>query len=210
MKHKIVIVGCGPGGLDYLTPAARREIEQADVRVGAKRLLDTFPESRAERVVVGSDLDAGLNRIAARRGRRVVVLVTGDPGLCSFAKPVLRRFGRSACRILPGISSVQTAFARVGVDWLDARIVNAHNRVPDCAPESLAGVRKIAVLAGCPKARRWLAGLAAVLGGRYRIFVCDNLTLPDERIREMRPAVLRTLKPAAHRVILWIHKEALS
>ena len=209
-KHNITIVGCGPGGLDYLTPAARKEIEKAEVLAGTKRLLESFPEHRAERIVVGSDLDAGLDQIAARQGKRVVILVTGDPGLCSFARPVVRRFGRAACRVVPGISSIQAAFARVGVDWLDARIVSAHSRVPEIAPPALAGVRKLAVLAGHAGSGRWLADVAAVLGKSYRIFVCENLTLPTERVHEIQPSALRTLKSRGPQVILWLHKEALS
>ena len=40
----IVIVGCGPGSPDYLTPLARRAVERAEVLVGASRLLDLFAE----------------------------------------------------------------------------------------------------------------------------------------------------------------------
>ncbi len=43
--QSISIVGCGPGSLDYLTPAALRAIEEAEVLVGAIRLLDLFPAS---------------------------------------------------------------------------------------------------------------------------------------------------------------------
>lgn len=38
-RHRITIVGCGPGGLDYMTPAAHTALSQADVLVGATRLL---------------------------------------------------------------------------------------------------------------------------------------------------------------------------
>ena len=89
-KNIITIVGCGPGGADYLTAIARREIDRAEVLAGAPRLLDAFPESKAKRIPVGADIAQALDRIAGCRARSIVVLVTGDPGLCSFAQPVIR------------------------------------------------------------------------------------------------------------------------
>lgn len=72
----------------------------------------------------------------------------GDPGLASLAKLVLRRFGLHACEVLPGISSVQVAFARLGLDWLDARILSAHARLPLAVLGELSDYAKLAILAG--------------------------------------------------------------
>ena len=127
----ITIAGCGPGSLDSVTPVARHAIEQAQVLVGAKRLLDSFPNVAAERIIVGANIAQSLDAIAAHMGqRRIVVLVTGDPGLCSLARPVIRRFGRAACRVIPGISSVHAAFASLGIDWQNARVLSAHDTAP--------------------------------------------------------------------------------
>ena len=209
-RHRITIVGCGPGGLDYMTPAAHTALSQADVLVGATRLLESFPEIPAKRISVGANVEAALDQMESQLGKRMTVLVTGDPGLCSLAKPVVARFGRAACRIIPGISSIQTAFARAGTDWLDARIINAHGGNPPVPAASLAGIPKLAVLAGHPKCRRWLNEVAAVLGNRYRIVVCENLTLPDERVRPVSPATLKTFKMPSRCIILWIGKEELT
>lgn len=205
-KHRITIVGCGPGGLDYMTPAAHAAIQQAEVLVGAQRLLESFPEGPAKRIPVGAHVAPVLDRMETHRGKRITVLVTGDPGLCSLAKPVVGRFGRASCRIIPGISSIQTAFARAGTDWLDARIINAHGGNPPVPAASLAGLPKLAVLAGHPKCRRWLNEVAATLGSRYRIVVCENLTLPDERVRTVTAATLKTFKMPSRCIVLWLEK----
>ena len=168
-RASIMIVGCGPGSPDYLTPLARQGVEQAEVLIGASRLLDLFPEHPGERVVVGADLEGVLREIDARRHRKLAVLVTGDSGLCSLAQPVLKRFGRDACELVPGLSSIQVAFARVGLDWLDARIIDAHGAIPDIELGSLADVAKIAILAGRLESLGWVARLARMLGDGYRI-----------------------------------------
>lgn len=213
-EMKIAICGCGPGSIEDLTPRVRRAAESAEVLVGAQRLLDLFPDSRAERVAVTSDIEAALAKIAAAHGRRVVVLVTGDPGLRSFAQPVLRRFGRSACEVIPGISSVQVAFARLGLDWTDARIVNAHGADPKTFP-ALEREDKVAVLAGRPEAWRWIAVLAAkagatgATGADFRAFVCENLTLENERVREVALGDLAAEPAASLSIVVLVRKGLL-
>ncbi len=205
----IVIVGCGPGSRDYLTPLARQAVERAEALIGASRLLDLFPEHPGERVVAGADVEGVLREIGARRHRKVAVLVTGDIGLCSLAQPVLRRFGREACELVPGVSSIQVAFARVGLDWLDARIIDAHGASPDIESSALAEEAKIAILGGRLESLTWVARLARMLGDGYRIYVCENLTLPEERIRSVRPAELEGLETSSRTVFLLIQETLL-
>jgi len=203
----IIIAGCGPGSPDYLTPAARKAIEQADVLIGAGRLLELFPGHGAEKIVVGSDVENILGEIVTRRRKRIVVLVTGDPGLCSLARPVLKRFGRNACEVIPGISSVQVAFARIGLDWLDARIIDAHGDNPDLKQATLMKEEKIAIFAGRREAINWIAGLVEAIGKDRRIYLCENLTLEDEKIRQVQPAELDRVEASSRCIVLMIKED---
>jgi len=203
----LVIAGCGPGSPDYLTPAARKAIEQAEVLVGASRLLELFPGHRAEKIIVGSDINKVLGEIDSRSSRRIVVLVTGDPGLCSLARPILKRFGRSRCEVIPGVSSVQVAFARIGMDWLDARIIDAHGENPRLKPASLKKEGKIAIFAGRKEAVHWVADLAKAIGKGRRIYLCENLTLDDENVRQIEPADLEKVETSSRTIVLIIREE---
>lgn len=206
-SHRISIIGCGPGSLDYLPPIARKRIESADVLVGAARLLGDFAYVSAEKIPVRSDIPAVLEVIEERfsAGKKLVVLVTGDPGLCSFARPVLRKFGIGRCRVYPGISSVQAAFAAIGEDWYEAKVVSAHDGEPSFSPEDLVEEKKLAVLAGNPRAAEWVEALARRLSSSHRIVVCENLTLPEERVREVEEIQFSSL--ASRCVLLFIKKE---
>jgi len=204
----ITIVGCGPGSPDFLTPAARRAIENADVLVGARRLLDEFPEAQAEIISVGADIFKALDDIAARAAdRKIAVLVTGDPGICSLAKPVIRRFGRAVCRVIPGVSSVQAAFAAVGVDWFGARILSAHDEPPRIPMSELVREDRLAVLAGNPKHLDWLDALAESILSTHTVFICENLTLPNESVREANS--LRTADLASRCILIFVRRETL-
>lgn len=209
---KIIIVGCGPGGEGYITPAARAAAAKAEVLIVSERLKGLFPECAAERIDSGVDVAGILDTMAARRGagQQVVLLATGDPGIASLAQPVIRRFGRENCEVIPGISSVQVAFARLGLGWQDARILTAHHRDPQVSAAELQAVPKIAVLGGRPGALAWAAGLIAGLDGARRVVLCEDLTLPGERIREIDAATLAVAPASTRAIVLIIAEEAFS
>ena len=140
-------------------------------------------------------------------GGRVVVLVTGDPGISSLARPVLRRFGRAACTVIPGISAIQAAFARLGLDWLDARLVSAHGRTPDITVDELVRYDKIAVLAGTQAAMQWTARVAEALP-HHEVYLCRELTLPAEEVQLTSADEIRQI-PASGRIIIIFVKEGL-
>ena len=209
-QKKIIIVGCGPGGEEYITPAARAAAVKAEVLIVSQRLKDLFPECPAERIDSGTDVPGILDVIASRRdaGRQVVLLATGDPGIASLAQPVIRRFGRENCEVIPGISSIQVAFARFGLGWQDARIVTAHHRNPQVSATELQAVKKIAILGGRPGAMEWAAGLIGELGGNRRVFLCEDLTLAGEKIREIDAGALAAGPASTRAIVLIIHEEA--
>ncbi len=109
-KHFLVIAGCGPGSADFITPEVRGAVDWAEVLVGDQHLLDLFPESTGEKIPAGDSIENILQEIEARRAlKRIVVLVTGDQDLSSLAHPVIRRFGRETCLLIPGANPTQMA-----------------------------------------------------------------------------------------------------
>jgi cobalt-precorrin-7 (C5)-methyltransferase len=206
-EKPILIVGCGPGAPDFLTPAARKAIEAAEVLVGASHLLDLFPKHPAERIRVQADIPKILEEIAVRLNRqKIAVLVTGDPGVCSLAQPVLKRFGRESCEVIPGISSLQVAFARLGLDWVNARIIDAHDGNPDMDSALLAQAEKIAIFAGRAEAIKWVANLVRAIGEGCTIYVCENLTLEGEKIRQVKAEDLKNLVVSSRTIVLLVKK----
>jgi cobalt-precorrin-7 (C5)-methyltransferase len=208
---KIMIVGCGPGSPQYVTEAARQVVARADVLVGSKRLLELFPSGPAERIAVDADIAAVLDTIAELRtaGERIAVLVSGDPGLFSLAQNVVRRFGRDQCDVIPAVSSVQVAFARLGLDWADARILSAHAATPEVTEDSLRQMDKWAILAGTKEALHWAASAARAVEASHAVMLCENLTLDSECIREVTPTQLALIDAASLSIVLLIRRSLL-
>ena len=209
---RIMIVGCGPGSERHVTPAARDAVAGADTLVGSQRLLALFPENAAERILFEGSISALVERMAElhARGRRLAVLVSGDPGLCSLGRRVIKRLGREKCEVIPGVSSVQMAFARLGLDWADVRILSAHGRTPDIPLEELGRCEKIAILAGTPEALRWSAAVAVALRASHVSYLAENLTLEDENFRLLTAEQLGTIEAASLSLVLLIRRTLLS
>jgi precorrin-6y C5,15-methyltransferase (decarboxylating) CbiE subunit len=208
-ERKISIVGCGPGGPEYVSPAARAAARDADVLLGAPRLLEMFPEHAGPKASLQGSVEQMLGTIAAamKEGKRPTVLVSGDPGLFSLAQRIVERFGAAACHILPAVSSVQVAMARLGLGWADTKIVSAHGRSPDIGPAELNGFNKIAILAGTPEALAWCGRAAAELQATHVAFVCENLTLSDERIRRLDADEIASCGASSLCIVILVRKE---
>ena len=131
MEHMIFVVGIGPGHPDYVLPAVRKRIEQAEVLVGGRRALTDFAGPQQQTMVIAGDIASVLDYIRQSvRDKDVVVMVSGDPGYYSLLDALRRVFPVEQLQVIPGISSVQFAFARLALPWHDARLLSMHGRRP--------------------------------------------------------------------------------
>jgi precorrin-6B methylase 1 len=105
---------------------------------------------------------------------------------------------------------VQLAFARLGLDWSDARILSAHAQAPQVGVEELRRCDKLAVLGGGREGRQWIVEAAASLAETHEARVCENLSLDNERIRRMTPAELASAQAASLCLVLFIRRSMLS
>ena len=77
----LTIIGVGEDGLDGLSPAAKRILEQARFIVGGARHLAVAKSCAAETMEWPSPFELGIEAIKARRGAPTCVLASGDPFL---------------------------------------------------------------------------------------------------------------------------------
>jgi precorrin-6y C5,15-methyltransferase (decarboxylating) CbiE subunit len=209
---KITIVGCGPGAKEFVTPAASAAAAGADVLLGAQRLLDLFDNCPGLRIAWHGKTDDLLAELAMwiDRGKRAAVLVSGDPGIFSFARQIVQRFGPANCLIIPAVSSVQVAFARLHLAWVDARIISAHARTPDVEPAELAKWDKVAILAGSDEAIAYCGRVAQTLRETHYAYVCENLTLADESVRRVEAEALAQSGAPSLSIVLLIRRELIA
>ena len=125
------IIGVLDNGAAGLTPAALAHLQSADLVIGAGRTLSLFElPIQAERRDMGGQLSGVPGWIAEARdaGRRVVVLATGDPLCHGIASFLISKLGLAACEVLPNVSTLQWAFARIGLAWQEAKVCSVHSK----------------------------------------------------------------------------------
>ncbi|SDE59770.1 precorrin-6y C5,15-methyltransferase (decarboxylating) subunit CbiE [Limimaricola pyoseonensis] len=122
------VVGIGEDGLDGLMPATRAVVEAAEVIVGGERHHALAEGVGAERIEWPSPFDALLGRLEAMKGRRVVVLATGDPLWFSVGSRLRRAFPAGEIVYHPQLSAFQLAAARMGWSLSDVETLTVHGR----------------------------------------------------------------------------------
>ena len=132
MSEPCRIIGVLDNGADGLTPQALAHLREADLVIGATRTLALFADQLA--AAETRDLTGQLMQVpewiraAQAAGKRVVVLATGDPLCHGIAAFLQSRLCIEACEVLPNLSTVQLACARLGLPWQEMKIVSVHNR----------------------------------------------------------------------------------
>jgi cobalt-precorrin-7 (C5)-methyltransferase len=169
---KIIGVGCGPG---LLTGQAQKELKRARVAYGSERAIALARPHLSPHCIVRSIDD--YKRLHTLPDD-AVVLSTGDPMLAGL--------GYLKGEVIPGISSLQVACARLHLPLSRVSVVVAHGRGPENGMKDTVDEvqrQKIVFLLADPKfdvhelyAR--LAGLHEPL----QVALCEDLAYPEERI----------------------------
>jgi len=192
---KIIIVGAGPGSPDYVTQIAKKTVRNAEMVIGAERALDLFAgDIKGELLkLTAKNMNEMLNKAvdSAQKGKSVIVLSTGDPGFSGLLKTFSKiTRGKSVdVEVIPGISSVQVCAARLSMPWDELSLFSFHDGVSAEKKTKLLGVIKDGrdvLLLPDPKnfspAQVAKSLIESGIDAGIPVFVCENLTLSDERI----------------------------
>nr|VFJ90935.1 MAG: precorrin-6Y C5,15-methyltransferase (decarboxylating) [Candidatus Kentron sp. LFY] len=125
------IIGVLDNGAEGLAPQVLAHVRRADLVIGGTRALALFAGELAATAET-RDLTGRLGDVpdwirgAQSRGERVVVLATGDPLCHGIAGFLEAHLCIEACEVLPNVSLVQLACARIGIPWQEMRILSVH------------------------------------------------------------------------------------
>ncbi|MEM7686260.1 MAG: precorrin-6y C5,15-methyltransferase (decarboxylating) subunit CbiE [Pseudomonadota bacterium] len=143
------IIGIGEDGMAGLSAAARQSLESAEVIIGGERHHALSETVTAERLKWPHPFDALIEEITARKGRRLVVLATGDPLWYSIGARIAQAVPAGEVRFFPQLSAFQWAAARMGWSLADVETLTAHGRPAEqVIPHFWPGARLIILTAG--------------------------------------------------------------
>ncbi|GIW95522.1 MAG: precorrin-6Y-methylase [Pirellulaceae bacterium] len=197
-EQKIYIVGIGDDGWQGLTARAQQVLEQADVIVGMDQALRWVEHLPAEKIDASGHLESLVDRLQALCDQRVVVVASGDPLFYGVTRYVCQRLGHDRFEVIPHVSSMQLAFARVKESWDDAYLANVASQDPDRLIERIRGADKVGLFTSeeLPPSKVAELLLASHID-YFDAYVCENLGSPDERVTqgELKDLVGQSFSP---------------
>lgn len=122
------IVGIGEDGMAGLVPATRAVVEAAEIIIGGERHHTLTEDLTAERLAWPHPFDALISTIETLRGKRVVILATGDPLWFSVGARIGRAMDPAEIVYHPQLSAFQLAAARMGWSLPDVETLTVHGR----------------------------------------------------------------------------------
>ena len=128
MNKWLTIIGMGEDGYGGLSTLARLNLEQAEVIVGSDRLLGFLPKLKAERHEWPQPFSAVVEQMKPLRGRKTVILATGDPMNYGVARKLLEFIPFEEMEIIPHLSAFSLVAARIGWSVPDCDTLTLHGR----------------------------------------------------------------------------------
>ncbi len=131
MSAWLAVIGIGEEGWTGLSGAARSLVEGAELVVGGTRHLSLIARTAGESLAWKSPLADTLPEIERWRGRRVVVLASGDPLCYGVGALLARRFAPEDMIVLPSPSAFSLAASRLLWPLEACRSLSLHGRPLD-------------------------------------------------------------------------------
>ena len=174
------LIGIGMGNPETLTLGAARRIADCGLLIGAKRMLDAFPDHPGRKLALIRAEDIA-SAVRAFNGDSAVLL-SGDPGFYSGAARLYDLLEGVPVETIPGISSLNYFCARLHTPWQDACLVSVHGRAANVVGQ-IQSHKKTFLLTGGNCTAGDLCRLLKEAGlGHVKVSVGQRLSYPDERI----------------------------
>lgn len=186
----IYVIGIGVEGKDGLSKRTLDIIGRASLIAGGRRHLGEFSCFKARRLPIVGGLTKVLETIRRGAGKGdVVVLATGDPLLFGIGEALIKNLGKRKVTVIPNVSVVQEAFARIKESANGVKVLSVHGRA-ECIKDIIAETALNDKLAVFTDAQRSPAVIARALikGGvdGFTAYVCEAIGTRGERITKGR------------------------
>ena len=182
-RPRITVVGIGADGWTGLSEHLRKTIEEASVVLGGRRHLDLLPPVPGQlRQAWPSPLRAGLSTLLDRHAEApLVALASGDPLLSGIGTTLIDLLGVDAVDVVPAVSSVSLARARLGWAVESTEVLTLVGRDEALLMRQLAPGRRLLVLSSDDSTPERVARLLTRCGyADSRMTVLGDLGSPDE------------------------------
>jgi precorrin-6Y C5,15-methyltransferase (decarboxylating) len=184
-QPKLLIVGIGDDGLAGLTETARSYVLESDLILGAPATLRLLPETPGRQVELDPDMTVAARQVreALQSAQAPILISGGDPLFYGVARFLCDRLGKDRFEVVPHVSSMQLAFARVKESWEDAYLSSMAGRSLERILDRIRTAEKVGLFSSEEHPPRRIARALLDHGiDFFKAYVCENLGSPDERV----------------------------
>ncbi len=180
----VTLIGMGSGQPENLTLQGLAALRQADLILGARRLLAVLPAGCTENRAAAYRPDEVAELLQTSGAENAVLVYSGDTGFYSGASSMMEKLEALGvrARVLPGLSSIQLLAAALGRPWQGWNLVSAHGRTCDPVAECMQGRPTFFLTGGSEDPATLCAQLAAEGFGDVQAVVGPCLGTPEEKL----------------------------
>lgn len=180
----VTLIGMGSGQPENLTLQGLAALRQADLILGARRLLAVLPAGCTENRAAAYRPDEVAELLQTSGAENAVLVYSGDTGFYSGASSMMKKLEALGvrARVLPGLSSIQLLAAALGRPWQGWNLVSAHGRTCDPVAECMQGRPTFFLTGGSEDPATLCAQLAAEGFGDVQGVVGQCLGTPEEKL----------------------------
>ena len=180
----VTLIGMGSGQPENLTLQGLAALRQADLILGARRLLAVLPAGCTENRAAAYRPDEVAELLQTSGAENAVLVYSGDTGFYSGASSMMEKLEALGvrARVLPGLSSIQLLSAALGRPWQGWNLVSAHGRTCDPVAECMQGRPTFFLTGGSEDPATLCAQLAAEGFGDVQGVVGQCLGTPEEKL----------------------------
>lgn len=184
MEERIYILGVGDDGYEGLSRHAQNLLGEAGLILGPPGLIERLKIVSQPKELAPANLDRLVERLEESLGQKRIVLLThGDPLFFGTARYLCDRLGKDRFEVVPHVSSMQLAFARVKENWDDAYLTNLATQPLLRVLEKIRIAEKIGIFTTSELTPSVIAKSLLQAGIDYfHVYVCENLGAKDERV----------------------------
>ena len=183
----LCVIGIGEDGLDGLSRVARARLDEAEIVAGGRRHLDLAASLGKQEFAWGVPFADSIPQLLALRGRKVVVLASGDPFWHGVGAVLAEHVPASEMSVIPNVSTFGWAASRLRWRLEECVTLGLHSRpLALLRPHLRPGARLIVLLRDAAA----LGELATLMGefgfGPSQVTTLEALGGPRERLRTLR------------------------
>lgn len=180
-EKTITLVGIGMGK-DTLTEEVKKAVEQADIIIGAKRMVSLFADQGKNCFISHRREEVEQYLEQNPQYRHVLVAFSGDIVFYSGAKAFLDPWKGYRVCCLSGISSLSYFLGKIGISMEEIKVVSLHG-TKEKGARYAAAYKNCFFLLGREEDVSTISKELVLMGlGDTEVFVGENLSTPQETI----------------------------